>query len=540
MSQGIHKKFSQGEFKGCIREDLFGLLPEGFFEDPLSSIQISGGEVIKASLLRVALVFTANGKRKVFLKKDRTKDWIEALKYLILPSKGRKEWLIARQAQKKGLKVPQPLGWIERGRWGFLSESYYLSEAVGSGVSLIELLKSKEEISIECLAKAVKNFHDAGLYHKDLHAGNFLWDGESFFITDLHRAEILPSLSLDKRLWNLAQWFHSLRSIWEERDFLRFFRKYFGEKSLDPREEKEMFHRIRLMMLHLQRRQLKSRTKRCLKESTEFSVRKEGDRCYYHRRDFPLEIFKKKIAEHLEISSTKKNLLVKDGSGVVISLLKEGDQRVVVKELHTVTFWSGIKELFRHSKGRKAWVSGNGLMVRGVATLKPLGLAEERSRLGLKKSFFVMEALEKGQELDRYLWNGFQDVFRKRLFIKTFAQWLAHLHKLNIYHQDMKACNILVSKNGDHWNFHLLDLEDVRLDRKVTEKEVFENFLQLNTSIPRAVTKTDRLRFLKEYLCSNPIQRFDDKEWITRLIEESKERGVVYVTPHGVVEERWV
>jgi len=540
VSPGIHKKFSQGEFKGCIREDLFNLLPEGFFVDPLSSIQRSGGEVIKSSLLRVALVFTVNGKRKIFLKRDRTKDWIDPLKYLILPSKGRKEWLVARQAQKKGIPVPQPLGWIERGRWGFLSESYYLSEAVGSGVSLIELLKSKEEIPIERLAKAVKKIHDAGLYHKDLHAGNFLWDGESFFLTDLHRAEILSSLSLDKRLWNLAQWFYSLRSIWEERDFFLFFRKYFGEKSLDLKKEKEMFQRIRSMMLRLQRRHLKSRTKRCLKESTEFSVSQEGGHWYYHRRDFPLEVLKKRIAEHLEISNTKKSPLVKDGPEVVISLLKEGDQGVVVKELRTLTFWSGVKELFRHSKGRKAWVNGNGLMVRGVSPLKPLGLVEERSRLGLKKSFFLMEALEEGQELDRYLWNGFQNVHRKRLFIKTFAEWLALLHTLNIYHRDMKACNILVSKKETSWNFHLLDLEDVSLNRKVKEKEVFKNFLQLNTSIPRTITKTDRLRFLKEYVRSNPILRSNDKNWITRLIRESKERGIVYVTPHGVVEERWV
>ena len=539
MKSGVYREISMGEIRGWLREEILNSLPSSFFEDPASFVKQAPGKIIKDSMYRWAAIFFLPTQQKVFLKGDRTKSWWEALKYSFLPSKGRKEWFMASKLYKKGLSVPKPLGWMERIHRNWVKESYYLSEAVGSGISLIELLKSKAEVPIEPLAKAVKRFHDVGLFHKDFHAGNFVWSGESFFLTDFHRAKLLSSVSLNKRLWNLAQWFHSLRSCWGEKDFLLFVRKYFGERSLELKKEKEILYTIRSMMLRLKRKQFKSRTKRCLRESTEFSVRKEGGLWYYHRRDFPLEIFKKMIAEHLEISRTQKSLLVKEGPKAIISKFKEGGQEVVVKELRTLSFWNGVKELFSHSKGRKAWVNGNGLMVRGMPTLKPLGLAEERSRLGLKKSFFIMEALEKGQELDRYLWSGFQDIFRKRIFIKTFARWLASLHILNIYHRDMKACNILVSKNRDHWNFHLLDLEDIKLDREVTEKEIFKNFLQLNTSVPGTITKTDRLRFLREYFCSNPIMKYN-KNWVLQLVRKSKERGVVYVTPHGVVEEKWI
>ncbi len=525
--------------KGWIREEIFDLLPSSFFEDPRSFVQESGGEMLKDSKHRWAGIFLLPYDRRIFLKMDRTKGWLEVLKYSFLPSKGRKEWFLAHQLQKKGLSIPKPLGWMERIQRGWVKESYYLSEAVGNGFSLIDLLQSKEDVPIETLVKTVKKYHNAGLFHKDLHAGNFLWDGESFFITDLHRAKILPSLPLDKRLWNLAQWFHSLKSIWNEKEFLNFFKKYFEEKSLNPQKEKELFQRILSMVLRLERRHFKSRTKRCLKESTEFSVQREGRITYYHRRDFPLALLMNKIDEHLSLSKETPDDLIKDGSGVAISILKERDNKIMVKELLPVGFWGRFKELFRHSKGRKAWVNGNGLIVRRMATLKPLGTVEERGLFGLKRSFFLMEVLEKGQELDRYLWNGFEDFPEKKRFIKAFTEWLARLHQLNIYHRDLKACNILISKNGDHWNFHLLDLEDVRLDRKVKEKELFKNFLQLNTSIPRTIPKTDRLRFLREYLRLNPILRYN-KNWILHLIKKSKERGIVYVTPQGVVEERWV
>jgi len=96
---------------------------------------------------------------------------------------------------------------------------------------------------------------------------------------------------------------------------------------------------------------------------------------------------------------------------------------------------------------------------------------------------------------------------------------------------------MMISKAGEAWNFHLLDLEDVRLDKKVSGRELFKTFLQLNTSTPKAVTTTDRFRFFGEYLRLNPVVK-DRKSFLRRLIDESKRREVVYVAPWGVVTER--
>jgi hypothetical protein len=101
----------------------------------------------------------------------------------------------------------------------------------------------------------------------------------------------------------------------------------------------------------------------------------------------------------------------------------------------------------------------------------------------------------------------------------------------------MKTCNILVSKDRDTWGFHLLDLEDVRLDKKVGGRELFKTFLQLNTSTPKTVTTTDRFRFFRAYLKLNPVVK-DRKSFLRRLIDESKRREVVYVAPWGVVTEK--
>ena len=85
--------------------------------------------------------------------------------------------------------------------------------------------------------------------------------------------------------------------------------------------------------------------------------------------------------------------------------------------------------------------------------------------------------------------------------------------------------------------FHLLDFEDIRLDDKVNRKKLFRNFLQLNTSTPRVMTKVDRFRFFREYLYLNPIVK-DEKAFLGGLVDESRRRGLVYVSPQGVVTER--
>jgi tRNA A-37 threonylcarbamoyl transferase component Bud32 len=537
MKELSFKKISDREIKGWVSDEIFNLLPSSFFEDPVSLIEEMDGKVIKKSRRRWAAILTLPNQQRIFFKRDRTDGRAESLKYLLFPSKARKEWFVADQLRKRNLNIPQPLGWFEKAHWGFLKESYYLSEAIGTGTSLIEEpLKWGGSLYLDELARTVRRIHDSGLFHRDLHGGNFLWDGASFFLTDLHRAKILRSVSFNQRLLNLAQIFHSLRSGWGDEERLRFIGKYFeGEPILQKREE--LLREIRSLMGHLQKRQWKSRTKRCLKESTEFSVQREKGIYYRYRRDYPLDRLKKVIEEHLSLISERPSVLAKLSSEVIVSLVNDGRGKVGVKQFRYSHFWDIFKNLFRPSKGLRAWIAGNGLMMRGIPSLRPLALLEQRNWWGSGESFFVMEASEKGLEMDRYILRGFGDFRRKWLFVKHFAQWLSHLHQRDLYHRDMKTCNILVSENGETWDFHLLDLEDVRLDEKVNEKRLFKNLLQLNTSIPKTITQTDRLRFLKEYIRHQPVIR-DDKDFIYQLMRKSREREVVYVSAQGVVEER--
>jgi tRNA A-37 threonylcarbamoyl transferase component Bud32 len=537
MRTSILKKVSNGEMKGWMREEILSYLPSTFFDDPISSVQEMGGEVIKESIWRWAALLRLPNGRRVFLKRDKTKGWMEGLKYLFSPSKGQKEFLIASQLEKWSLNIPNPLGWMERVRKGLVRESYYLSEAIGTGVSFIEeVAKSKEPHSIIELAMAVRKFQEAGLFHQDLHGGNFLWEGDSLFLTDLHRAKIVKPLSLNQRLWNLSHLFHSLRSMWGEEEQLQFLNQYF-EGRFDDSQKREILHqKIHPVMGRLQKRQWRSRTKRCLKESTEFTVQKEKGIRYFHRKDFPLDRLKRVMEEHRDLVRERPFSLIKYSPEVIVSILNDEGERICLKQFCYPHFWGQVKEHFRRSKGLKAWMAANGMRARGIPSLKPLALVERKNWIGLKESFLFMETLADDQEMDRYILKGFADLNKKRLFIKAFARWLDGLHKMSLYHKDMKTCNILVSERGETWGFHLLDFEDIRMNEKVNWKKLFRNFLQLNTSTPKVMTRVDRFRFFREYLRLNPIIK-DQKVFLQGLMDESRLRGLVYVSPQGVVTE---
>ena len=537
MRSPIYKSVSKGGMRGWVEGEVLDRLPPAFFDDPISSVHEIGGETIKESRWRWAALFPLPDGTRVFFKRDKTKDWMEYLKYLFFPSKGRKEFLIASQLERGNLNIPKPLGWMERTRRGLVEESYYVSEAIGRGVSLIEeAAKSREPHAILQLATTVRKFQDAGLFHQDLHGGNFLWEGDSLFLTDLHRTKIVKSLSPKQRLWNLAHLFHSLRSAWGEREQLQFLALY-DERSLsDPQRREILFQKIYPVMDRLQKRQWRSRTKRCLKESTEFTVHTEKGIRYFHRRDFPMEHLRRVLEEHRDLVRRGASSLIKNSPEVVVSILDNRGEKVCLKQFLYPHLWDRLKEHLRRSKGIKSWVAANGMRARGLPSLKPLALLERKNWGGVKENVLFMEALAEDQEMDRYILKGFGSLDKKRRFIQTFAHWLGSLHKMDLYHKDMKTCNILVAERGEAWNFHLLDFEDILTDEKVNQKKLFRNFLQLNTSTPKVMTRSDRFRFFKQYLRLNPVVK-EEKIFLRELMKESRRRGLVYVSTHGVVTE---
>ena len=126
-----------------------------------------------------------------------------------------------------------------------LDSSLLVTEAVTNSESLMEycqanfegasLSEDKEAEKRKLLRKLVyfiRNIHEKGVCHYDLHAGNILIRFENkksssihncdLYLMDLHRVKILNRMSYRKRRYNLAQIFNSLSSILTKTDKLDF------------------------------------------------------------------------------------------------------------------------------------------------------------------------------------------------------------------------------------------------------------------------------------------------------------------------------
>jgi serine/threonine protein kinase len=122
---------------------------------------------------------------------------------------------------------------------------------------------------------------------------------------------------------------------------------------------------------------------------------------------------------------------------------------------------------------------------------------------------------------------------RRNAFLDAFAGFMAHLYLHHIIHRDLKTCNIMVQEGEDTWHFGLVDMDDVRLDKKIGLRRFLKGLVQLHTSTPLFIEMSDRIKFLKRYL--QLIGRDDIREITRRVIKGSRGRRLVYVSPEGDV-----
>lgn len=107
-------------------------------------------------------------------------------------------------------------------------------------------------------------------------------------------------------------------------------------------------------------------------------------------------------------------------------------------------------------------------------------------------------------------------VVRKRQIINRVAKAVKEMHDAGIYHADLHLKNILVqSAAGGKVNVYIIDLDKSRQYEKINLHKRMENIMRLDRSVekmirnnrvtsdetyPFPISRTDKLRFLKEYV----------------------------------------
>jgi tRNA A-37 threonylcarbamoyl transferase component Bud32 len=313
-------------------------------------------------------------------------------------------------------------------------------------------------------------------------------DAKSYFIItkevegkSLNEIFFLKKLPKWLRSYNLGKLYLSLTPKVHKTWFAEFLRTY-NERFRSDISIRE----IEKASVRHYNKHIKSRTKRCLKRSSEFEALKSKGQKIYRRRDFD---WTKGDIEH----AIKKGIKLKEDKVIAY--------RNVCIKVHE-------KGRFHKDRCLASWVRSRALDIRGIHVPKALGYFKFGNR-----SFFVCEYFPEGIGLNDYL-PTMVGKPEKRKIIKELACWVRKIHDHDIWQKDFNSTNVLCVKN----RFLLIDLDNVKCG-KLSEKQKIYNLGQLNASVADVIRLKDRIRFFHYYFSGKIPSRGKRREIYKKIWE---------------------
>lgn len=492
-----------------------------------------------------------------YLKHFRVADVRARLREMVRPAKARMEY--DRALAVAGRRVPTitPLGLGVRAVGIGPGDSFLAThtledveplstflETTLPGLPPVRRTRLRRRVAEE-LGALIARMHEAGILHHDLHAANLLItvrpdDSLRLFLIDLHAVHLGRPLGWRRSRANLVllgRWF-SLRA--SRADRLRFWRAYCRVRagrgrdhsaSLSPSLEDTFRRRARDLEARGWRSNLafwRRRDRRCLERNRRYQpVRGHGVRGHAVR-DLDPPTLAALLADPDEPFRRPGVRLLKDSPSTTVaelSLTVDGvPRRVVYKRFAVTSAADPWLALLRPTPALRSWVHGHGLRERCLPAARPL-VVLHRYRYGLpREGYLLAEKIDDATDLHRILeqLRRLPPAERRAALyrlIERVARLVRDLHRRRLSHRDLKAANILV-QTGEHQgqsgpHVWLIDLVGVTRHRRLRYARRIQNLARLHASFFRnpALTRTDKLRFLRVYLQWGLVGREGWKLW---------------------------
>jgi heptose I phosphotransferase len=200
----------------------------------------------------------------------------------------------------------------------------------------------------------------------------------------------------------------------------------------------------------------------------------------------------------------------------------------------------GWKEILKNLLQAKAPVLSAMNEVRAIEAVTQAGLdtmtiaafGERSSNPARIESFIVTDDLTDTLSLEdvAHLWAGKPPVQLKRQLIRRLAQIARRMHAAGVNHRDFYLCHFLIKQaDFDAGNIevplYLIDLHRAQLRTSVPRRWLVKDLGGLYFSAaPLALTRTDLLRFVRDYSGCRPAQAVRDQTSLWRAIRHEGER----------------
>ncbi len=504
------------------------------------------------------------------------------IRQLVRPSKARMEYERARGVAERGLPTYLPLALGEQRTLFGPGESILITRSLEEtqelhtfAVNCLARLPAARQARLrQCMAlelgRLVARMHDAGICHNDLHPANILvrWgedDNLDLFLVDLSAVRLGRPLSWKQSRQNLVilnRWFVLRAAAAIATAFGKRIAAIDNRAKVAPR-----CVRAKAWTSPTKWKRTRSRPT-CVSGGAVIAGASKtiattaasklpacaGTRSWIWTR--PCWRCCRPTRTRLLANPACASLKDSPSSTVIEwDVVSDGQPRTVIYKRFLVSSWfHPWTTLLRRTPALRSWIQGQGFRERGLPTARPLAVLH-RCRRGLyREGYLLAEKIENAQDLREFLANLKRRapeckmaVLRRQ--IAQVATVLRELHRRCLSHRDLKAANVLVSRDSSTFyspfsdmawttgtpsllpifatSVWLIDLVGVRRYRWLARARMVQNLTRLNASFQQrdTLTRTDRLRFLRTYLRWSLHGKGDWKSW-WRAIERATQEKI--------------
>jgi tRNA A-37 threonylcarbamoyl transferase component Bud32 len=494
-----------------------------------------------------------------FLKHFRLTDVRAWLRQVVRPAKARMEFDRALAVAARQVPTITPLGLGVGCAAPGPNESFLLTRGLENVEPLnLFIEQTLPKLSAGKLARVrlrlaerlgalMAHMHDAGIVHNDLHAANLLIqldndDQPHLYLIDLHAVHLgLPGWPRSRaNLVMLNRWF-VLRA--GRADRLRFWLSYCRTRSKWPHGQSApnsqsaetgslsgphypppaLYRRWLDLARDLEKRTWASnlrfwrhRDRRCLVTNRYYERVRGSMAAGYAVRDLDRAALTALLADPDEPFRQPGVRLLKNSPSSTVAefeMTVGGVVRPIIYKRFRVTAWTDpLVSLVRSSAGLRSWINGHSLRERCLLTARPLAVLQRRKHGLSYEGYLLTEKIVDAIDLRQFLLElasrpaSVRPVILRGL-IDQVARVIGALHERHVSHRDLKSANILIatpshSLRPTRHEIWLIDLVGVRRHRKLGRSRRVQNLARLHASFyqNQAVTRTDKLRFLRIYL----------------------------------------
>jgi tRNA A-37 threonylcarbamoyl transferase component Bud32 len=506
----------------------------------------------------------------VHVKHNRLASARAWLRELARTSKARSECRRALGVAARAVPTVTPLAVGERVRGPGKRESFLITRSLEASTPLdifvlrdFPLLPPRRQVLLRrrlavALGEFLARMHEAGIVHRDLHAGNVMvglteTDEPRMHLLDLHSVRIGRPLDWPASRDNLVVFNRWFRLHVERADRLRCWQAYYRARfescawpspvGIDPVEQCGVLAcELEKLTQESTVRFWRRRDRRSLASNRYYRRVRARGVVGHVTTDLDTTTAASLFADPDEPFCCPGVTFLKDSrtsTVVEFDLALGGNLRRVIYKRFLVKSAAGPwLSLLRRPPALRSWVAGHALCERCLPTARPLAVLHRRHAGLLHQGYLLSLKVPNAVELPRYL----DDVLTLpaddrpatlRQRIEQTARLVRELHGRGVSHRDLKGANILTtSLHGVGWvessrpteaaaglegsthptkptpiresnsNVCVIDLVGVTLARRVRRKRRVQNLARLNASVGRhaALTRTDLLRFLRVYL----------------------------------------